>query len=97
MPVCLRSPSSTASTGSFGNGQLDVQPLRDGDGESAAADRLDRDPIHRDEIAFEPAESDVVSAHGRCVYEAQPHAAAGLDLDHFRIGEGAAVGEKASY
>jgi hypothetical protein len=32
--------------------------------------------IHRDEIAFEPAESDVVSAHRRAVYDAQPHAAA---------------------
>jgi hypothetical protein len=62
--------------GNFGNGELDVQPLRDGDGEVAAANRLDTDPVHGDEIAFELAESDVVSTHRRAVYDAQPHAAA---------------------
>ena len=36
----------------------------------------------------------MVSAHRRGVNNTQPHAAAGFHLCHFRIGEGAAVGEK---
>src|ERR1700730_19307842 len=55
----------------FGNGELDVQPLRDGDGEVVAPNRFDRDPIHGDEIAFEVSEIDVVCAHRRGVNDKQ--------------------------
>lgn len=45
-------------------------------------------------MARELAEIDVVSAHRGAIDDPQPQMAAGFDLDHFRIGKGAAIGEK---
>ena len=45
-------------------------------------------------MALKLAKIDMVSAHRGRVDDPQPHMAAGLDLDHVRIVEGAGIGEK---
>ena len=63
-------------------------------GKRRPVDRLHQGSVDRDQLAVEPAEIEMVARHRRGVDDPQQHLAAGLDLDHLRIGESAAVGEK---
>ena len=63
-------------------------------GKRLPADRHNLEPIDGDQFALELAQIDMEGAHRRAVDDAQQHAPAGLDLDHFGIAERAVVGQE---
>src|SRR5262249_33859985 len=71
-----------------------VEALGDSDWKAAACNRVDPEPVNRDELAPESAEIEVVRAHRRAVDDTQQNLSAGLNLDHLGVGERAVIGEE---